>query len=347
MANVQYVNRSAKLGFLQQSRASNHWSAPNDATGNYLTINADVGITYDSGVVVDETNASGSGKLMSEQDRLYVDSTSGLPSITYTAVATKSLLAAHLVAAFQKVTEAATTPYAKQISPVNAYLDFATNLGYLWTLAFSPSGDAVGDTILLENALLDSFEFSVDNLANGHRQLGMIACTWKGNEMNFDNNASGTWVAAPTTGFLNTSSLGFTLDLTVGSDAFAASCWRRFSMRMVNNVFNLCPTTGGKANQYGLNPELIITIDIPYTSDNYVILGNYKSGDNVDINFYNGAGTTDGQLNIDFPDGVLIRDPYTYEGDYSAMRLEVRVQAPTAGFAADCIKFTDTIDGTY
>ena len=347
MANIQYVNKTAKLGFLQQARASNHWTAPNASTANFQTINADVGITYDSAVTVDETNASGSGTLMSEQDRLYVDSVSGLPSISYTAVATKSLLAAHLVAAFQKVTEAATTPYAKQISPVNAYVDFATNSGYLWTLALSPSGSAVADAMLLENALLDSFELSVDNLASGVSQLAMINATWKGNELDMDELLSGTWVAAPTTGFFNTGSLGFTLDLTVGSDTFAASCWRRFSMRMVNNVFNLCPTTGGKANQFGLNPELIITLDIPYNSTNFVILGNYQSGDNVDINFYNGAGTADGQLNIDFPDGVLIRDPYTFEGDYSAMRLEVRVQKPTAGFAADCIKYTDTLDGTY
>lgn len=344
---TQYVNKSAKIGFLQQARGSNHWAAPAAASANFQTINADVGITYDSATTVDESNASGSGKLMSEQDRLYVDGLSGLPSITYTSVATKLLLAAHLVAAFQKVTEAASTPYAKQISPVNAFVDFATNGGYLWTLAFSPSGIGVADGIVLENALIDSLEVSIDNLANGHSQLAMLNTTWKGNEIKFDQTLSGTWVAAPTTAFFNTQSLGFTLDLTVGSDSFAASCWRRFSMRMVNNVFNLCPTTGGQPNQFGLNPELIITLDIPYTNTNYVILGNYKSGDNVDINFYNGAGTADGQLNIDFPDGVLIRDPYTFEGDYSAMRLEVRVQAPTTGFAADCIKYTDTLDGTY
>lgn len=346
MAN-QYVNRSAKLGFLQQSKQSNHWTAPNDATSNYKLINADVGITYDSGVVVDETNATGSGRLMSEQDRKYVDSTSGLPSITYTAVATKALLADHLVAAFQKVTEAETPPYTKQISPVNAFVDFANNSGYLWTLAFTPSGDAVADSILLKNALLDSFEFSIDNLANGHKQLAQIACTWKGNEITFDNNLSGTLIAAPTSGFFNTANLGFTLDLTIGSDAFAASCWRRFSMKMVNNVFNLCPTTGGKANQYGLNPELTFTIDIPYTSSNYVILGNYKSGDNVNVNLYNGVGTSDGELNINFPNGILTRDPFTYEGDYSAMRLEIKAQAPTAGFSTSAIKFTDSIDGGY
>jgi len=341
----EFNSRTARIGFLRQT----NWATPQAESANFALINADAGsIQINSATTVDEFLFADEGKLMPNEARRYTDGVSGLPTMSYSFVPSKTQLAAHLVAAFQKVTEAATTPYAKQISPANLFVDFNGDAGYVWTLAFAPSG--ILDAIILENAILNKFELTIDSLANGTKQLMQANATWIGNEMNFGQNLSGTFVAAPTNTatFFNTNALGFTLDLTVGSGSvLSALCWRRFSMKMSNNVFSDCKTTGGKANQYKLEPSLTITLDIPYTVTTYGILGSMKAGDNIDINFYNGTGTTDGLLNIDFTKGTLTRDAFEYEGDYHALRLETRIDSPTAGFAAGAIKYTDTVDGAY
>jgi len=340
---TEYYLRSAKVGLLRQA----DWDTPQAVGANFKTINANTGITYDPMVTVTDFNTTGTTGIMAQETRRYIDGISGMPTISYSCPATKALLADHLVAAFQKVTEAATTPYAKNIDPYNAFLDFAADAGYVYTLCMSPSGNAIQDAITLENAVIDSLELTVDNLANGVEQLAKLNVTWKGNEMNFGGNANGTWVAQPTTGYLNDSALGFTLDLTVGSDDFASSCWKRFTMRMVNNWDSDCKTTGGKVYNYNIaRPELTFEIDIPYTSTNFAILGNYKSGDNVVINFFNGTGDADGTLNINSTKGTLTTNPYSPDNDKSAMRLVVRAEQPSAGYSS-LIQWTDSIDGVF
>lgn len=340
---AEYYLRNAKVGLLRQA----DWATPQAVGANFKTINANTGITYDPMVTVTDFNTTGTTGIMAQETRRYIDGISGMPTISYSCPVTKALLADHLVAAFQKVTEAATTPYAKNIDPINAFLDFAGDDGYVYTLALSPSGNAIQDAITLENAVIDSLELTVDNLANGVEQLAKLNVTWKGNEMNFDGNANGTWVAQPTTGYLNTSTLTFTLNLTIASDSFNGACWKRFTMRLNNNIGSDCKTTGGKANNYNImSPELTFEIDIPYTSDNFTILDAYKAGDNIAVNFYNGTGDADGTLNINSTHGTLTANPYSPDNDKSAMRLVVRAEQPSAGYSS-LIQWTDSIDGAY
>jgi hypothetical protein len=341
----EYHVRGAKLGFLKQSA----FATPQAASANFQTINADTSsINFDSKTMTDEFMFAGAGGLMTGEKTRYTDGVSDLKTLTYNLSMAKTLLAAHLVAAFQKVTEAASTPFAKQISPANAFIDFNGDAGYLWTLAFSPSGMASNDGIILEAALINDIEIAIDNMANGAKQLMTGAVTWIGNEMNQSQTLSGSWVASPDNAstFFNTVALPFTLDYVIGSTTVSGGCWRRFAMKLSNNVFAKCKT-GGKVSQYGIAPTLTFTIDIPYTSANFAILASHQAGDNASISFYNGTGTTDGLLNIAFTKGTLTAPPMVYEGDYHAIRLEVRVDKPSAGFAADCIKYTDTIDGAY
>ena len=340
---AEYYLRNAKLGLSRQT----NWATPQGASANFKTINANTGITFDPSVNVSDFNTTGTTGIMAQETRRYIDGISGMPMISYSCPATKSLLADHLVAAFQKVSEAAITPYAKNIDPINAFLDFNADAGYVYSLALSPSGDTANDGIILENAVIDSLELTVDNLANGVSRLVNLNVTWKGNEMNFGQNLSGIWVAQPTTGYLNDSTLGFTLNVTIDALALTAVCWKRFTMRLVNNWDSDCKTTGGKANNYNIaRPELTFEIDIPYTSSNFAILGHYKAGNSVLVNFYNGTGDADGTLNINSTKGTLTANPYQPDGDKSAIRLVVRAEEPSAGYSS-LIQWTDSIDGAY
>lgn len=335
-------SRAQRIGFLKQSA----WASPQAASANFQTLNYDAGVSVPKpGVTVNDFDFTSSGSLMKEESRIFVDGVSGLSTIPFKGVATKSLLAAHLIAAFQKVTEGASTPYTKDISPANAVIDFAADAGYTWTVA-ADSGNT--DGAILECAILNRFQFSVNPNGNGIAKLAMIEGDWVGNELNFAQTLNGTWVAMPTTGFFNTDSLGFTLDLVIGSTTLSAVCYRNFTMTLENNVFSDCKTTGGKANNYKLNPTLKYTIDIPYNSASKALMASFKAGDNCSVTFYNGAGTSDGEFKLTSTKGILTEQPQIFEGDYYAFRLNIESLKPTSGgYATTFLKYSDTVDGAY
>jgi len=353
MATVNQVARKQRIGIIQQSRVTNHWAAPAAASALFAMQPYYVGQTrVSSGAAMQEFNyATGGAGLMKEAVRRKNDQFNALPSVPFQGVVTKQNLAAHLVAFFQSLTEAATTPYAKVIIPADAKLDFATNVGYLWSVATGTydSGSA-GDGMILENALLNTLVLTIDQNAKGTQRVAQISGDWKGNNLQVAQHFTGTWTdafyaATPT--FLNDTADVFTVDLTIDGTTFTGlTCWRKFVMNGNNNVSSDCFTTGGKANNYVLAPSITYELTIPYTDASYVIRKACHNGGNVDLNIYNGAGTTDGQLNIDFPSGYLTKDPEDFDGDYHAFTLSVEVDKLSTGWANN-VKFTDTIDGGY
>lgn len=349
---VNQFSGKQRIGIKQQSKAVNHWAAPFDATAAFAMMPYYKGNTrVVSGAQMNEFNfATGGSGIMKEAVRRKLDANNALPSVPFQGVVSKQTLAAHLVAFFQAVTEAGTTPFAKVITPADSRLDFAANLGFLWTVATGTydSGSA-GDGTILENALLDTLTLTIDQNAKGTQRVAQIAGDWKGNEINYAQHFTGTWTdtfyaATPT--FLNDTDV-FTVDLTIDGNTFAGlTCWRKFTFNGNNNVSSDCFTTGGKAGNFIIAPTITYELTIPYTDATYVIRKACYNGGNVDLNIYNGAGTADAQLNIDFPSGYLTKDPEDFDGDYHAFTLSVEVDKLSTGWANN-VKFTDTIDGGY
>lgn len=340
--------RSQRIGILQQSKASNHWSAPQAASANFQTIPYDAFVSIpDPNVNVDYFNFTSSG-LMPESSRLFVDGVSGLPTINFSGVSTYSngLLAQHLIAALQDVVEVVTTPYVKTITPANTVLDFANNGGYLFSIALDGGGSQT-DGVILENALLDELVISINPNATGVAKLMQWSGKWVGNELEMSQDLTGTWVAMPTGGQLNTNTLGFTCALTVGSTVLSDVCWRNFTMRYNNNVFSDCKTTGGKANNFKIAPRWTWTLDIVYNSATYAIFKSYKDGDSVSLDLYNGDATPDatGEITFDFPNAVLTANPFVYEGEYMALRIEAE-NLYLSG-SENNIVLADGVDGNY
>ena len=349
---INQVARKQKIGIIQQSRVSNHWAAPADATAAFALMPYYVGQTrVNSGAQMNEFNfTTGNGGLMKEAVRRKLDANNSLPSVPFQGVVTKQTLAAHLVAFFQSVTEAGTTPYAKVLVPADTKLDFAANAGYLWSIAVGTydSGSA-GDGVIVENALLNTLTLTIDQNAKGTQRVAQIAGEWVGNEINHAQHFTGMWTdtfytATPT--FLNDTD-SFTVDLIINGTTFSGiTCWRKFTFNGNNNVSSDCFTTGGKANNYIIAPTINYELTLPYTDASYVIRKACYQGGNVDLNIYNGTGTLDGGLNIDLPSGYLTRDPEDFDGDYHAFTLNVEVDEISTGWA-NTVKFTDTIDGGY
>lgn len=346
---AEVLAKKQKIGLLQQSKVTNHWAAPADASANYLTLNYNSGVSIpDPDVQVDNFNWTSASTVMKEYTRRYVDSLSGLPKINFTSAATKAVLAPHLTAFFQNVSEGATTPFTKSFDIASSVLDFATNEGYLHTIAmYNYDGGESADGAILENALLDTFTFEIMPNNRGVARLANISGTWVGNEMNLEQNLTGTWVAMPTTGFYNTSSDVFSLStLTVGATNLASTPYRRFLFSGNNNVSSDVKTTGGKANNYKISPVVTVEVDLPYDSTTYKLLKHYQSGDNVEIAFQNGVGTADGHIRFYNEHAVLTGNPFVYEGDYQAIRLPIEFYAPATLNSPMC-KMSDAIDWAY
>lgn len=350
-ATPRILTKEQRVGIIQQDKTSNHWSAPAAANAAFETQFYDrAGTTPDPNVQVDQfNNMTGRGGVMTEYDNVNVDAITGLKTIPFTGIVTKLTAAKHLVAFFQLVTEAATTPYAKQFKFADDVLDWAFNEGYLFTVAMDTGISGKG--IILENALLNEYSLVIEPQARGVGVYMKHSGTWIGNEMNYNQTLNGTWTN-PAKTFFNTTAECFApnLDITVGSDVLTSVPFYRFEFKGMNNISDDFAVCGGKAGNYLWAPSAQFIIDIPYNASTCGLLGAYASGSLAKVvSLDNGvAAHADKDFIFTNTYGHLKTNPYKYDKEYVALRLEIEIERPTAAGAwGDIIQLTDTLDGGY
>jgi len=337
-----------RVGLLQQT----NWATPRSATAAFKTLNYDKGsaIIQPFSVKNQQNYAIGSGTYMETEDRLVTENAVGLSRLPFKAKMSKALLADHLVAVFQKVTEGATTPYTKVFQPVdNPQISFPADSGYVYTLAGDTynNGNDAGDGFLLKGSILDKLTMKVDNMGEGLARNFDIEGEWVGNVCSLNQYLSGTWVAKPADSFYHTTAKRFKADLTVGSlSKISDICWHSFEMSIMNNVAAECITD--KVNNYFLKTVIDVILRIKYTDANYDILSSFQAGSNFALDFYNVDTTADadGEIAFTLPKGYLTDNPKVVDGDYFGLELKARIIKPTAGWST-LITMTDAIDGGY
>lgn len=344
----EIFQKKQRIGFLQQSRTSNHWSAAKVAGDNFQMLNYDAGYSKP----VPFTNigsfnfADGSGSLTAKESELHINSGAGLSRLPFRGIVTKQFLAAHLIAFIQKVTEGALTPYTKNITVQNQVLDFPGNSGFLWTIAGDSynNGSSVGDGFLLKNALLDKFKLSINNNAEGVDRLLKYEGEWVGIQMSLEQYLSGSWTSIPTILPFHTQSLKMQVDFSIGSLTATDICYKNVEISFDNSVRSDCITT--IPNNYKLSPKIEITVDLPYTSETYTALKSYQSGDLGSFTLKNGAGTSDGELKLAFTKCILLEPPFEFKEGYVGLRCRMQVLEPSTGWSNEII-MSDAIDGGY
>ena len=330
------------------------WATPLTATGVYYLMPYDLtGVSIEPAVEVGQFAYYTAGGIMEENKRKYIEATSGLSKIGFAGVAMVERLAPHFVGALQNITEAVLTPFDKDMKPADTIIDFAANSGRLHTVAIY-GGDLVpSDSVILENAIIDNLTFTVDANAIGISRLARISGAWIGNELNYNQNLSAagfTALPATPTYFPNsalTANETWVLNLVINGVTYSATAFRRFEFAINNNVYSDIKTTGGKANNYKMNPEIIYTIDLPYNSTTLKIFDGYMAGGNVAMDFGNGTGDIGSSIKFDTENGVLISNPQVYEGDYKAIRIQFKALRPSAGWNAQEVGLCDTVDWGY
>ena len=306
------------------------------------------GSVPDPGVTIDGyDDMTGNGGVMNEYTNVNVNNVSGLKMINFAGYAIKETLAQHLIAVFQKVTEAATTPYAKQFTFADDVLDWRNNEGYLFTVAYDTG--ISGGGIILENALLSEYSLVIDTLAKDSKRFLRHSGTWIGNEMNKNQTLSGTWTT-PTKTLMNDSTNGFedNLDVTVGATALTSQPFYRFEFKYTSGLDTDFASIGGKAGNYIWMPKAQFIIDIPFTSETYTMFNGYSAGSLAKVVALDNGISAHADKDFIFSNtyGHLASNPYKYDKDYVALRLEINIETPAAGWG-DIIQLTDTIDGGY
>ena len=361
MAQDQYAGKQ-RIGLIQQAKTVNHWGTLTNVTygladSNYQLLNYDKGVSvFDPDVQIDQQNFINQRGLVSESERLFTDNASGLPSMNFSGVASLTRIAPHFVAALQAVTEQAGTPFIKTITSAakSGTIDFAGNAGFLFTIADEKIYEeaAYSDTALLRNALLDTFDFTVEPNSRGIARLAKISGTWRGgtNTILTDSTLTGTLGAMPTTGFYNDAGK-FTLTLTYGGNTYTDVCFKRFTFRVENNLSSDCRGAGGVPLNFKIMPKYFIEIDLPYldTFDYAYMQSFYKTAaSEITVDFSTGTPGASGHLKLDADSGIVIQNPFGFDGEYLARPLVIELLSKTSDDQTPIeVTISDAVDWGY
>jgi len=355
--SVKRLAKTEKVGILQQSKASNHWSAPAAASANFYQMNwLNAGTPNPNpDVQIDQINSISQNGTHKELERFFIDEASGMPTLPIAGIADKKEMAPLLVSAFQAVSEAATTPYLKTITAagLTGPVDWAGNGGYLFTVAIN-QGASADDGIILENGIVDTLNIVWDLNARGQARMASYSGTMKFNDIKYEQTLSGTWTnTSAIQSFFNKTSLwGVTYDsiptFTVDSVDYSAQCIRRVELQINNNITSNCKTTGGKANQYDWAPEYKVLFSLDYNSATEKILADFQTGAVATFTWSNdtAGAQTDGMWSFYSVRGQLLSPPKVYNGDFLGINLEIGLFSQ-AGTTPITMYYTDTIDWAY
>lgn len=304
----------------------------------------------DVGVDIGEYDYASATSLIQEEDRTNIDVISGIKQFPFTMIADKRLIAYHLAAALQNVTEAATTPFQKTFNPIDSPVDFNGDAGYVFSIARKNFNQmATSDAVVFGRAILNELRIEFDNMATGTGRAGMLSGTWYcGTSSNL--YLSGTWTNTdePTEILGAGASANFDLDLITTAATYSdIECWRRFALVINNNVTPLCRGTGGQITQWSMSPQITVEIDLYRNTETLKLYSDYLNGYKFGFSFGNGDGTADGGLLIQNTSKscVMTAPPHGYADGYDTLPITATVMKPSAGWSGDpLITFSDAID---
>jgi hypothetical protein len=342
---TKYLAKTFKYGALVQT----NWATPIAESGAFRTIPYNAGVTvFDPDVKVESHNTSGQNGVHKEFERVYVDGRSGLSKVNFSMPADITTIAPHLGQALLSVSQAGAATYTKTITSggLTGTIDFNGDDTKLFTVAMEETTEAANNGIVLENAIIENLNLSWDFLANGTARLMQVDGNWIGNEMNFNQNTSGTWVANTFAPMGNTDLFSMST-FTVDGVNWAAQNIRKFTFNVANNVTSSAATTAGKPNNYDVAPVYKSTIIMDFNLTTEEALADFQSGDTVVATLDSSiSGGSDGDLTIACTGGILQKQPFIYNGEFAGIELDVLWHS-TAAATPVTITLTDSIDWGY
>jgi hypothetical protein len=345
--SIKILGKQLQLGIARQT----NWATPVAANGAFKHIFADAGsVIPDPDVQVDEDNLTSGYGVHSELERSSVDSTSGIPKISYTMPVDVFTFAPHIISALQGVNEADIQDnFEKAVfcGGRNGVIDFNGNAGYLHTLALNPvtSGDA---GMRLTNAIIDQYNLTIDFNARGRARKMQASVVWAGNELMKEETLNGVWTKTTPDYFHTSDTFAFTT-LTLNGVNWVNECVRRFELNIQNNVARNCVTGQGKANQWDISPVITGSIILDLNAVTEKVIGDYMSGSRNLLNWTikNGVDTrTFKIMSLVATKCMLTANPFQYNDDFLGVALQFQAKSENGGNVLNC-SFTDGNDWGY
>jgi hypothetical protein len=283
--------------------------------------------------------------LLPDVTREVVDVTSGLPSLSFSAPAEMNTLAVHFVAALQKVLEADLEPFTKTITPLyeTGMIDFpgktiasnSTEDPHLFAIASSLNSEQ----IVINQAILDDLTFEIDLNAKGIARYAKISGTWRGRKIGFDQAfEESTFSVVDDPEFYNSE---WTFKIN-GGDALPI---KKYTLSIKNNFTTDSRGAGGIANNYLLNPEITVTVQLPYrNSETYDL--SIESGEEYTFTMEHGTDGVSGHVLITTKGLIVNNDSLNPDGNYVSVNLNQRVHRPGSGSGCTVV-ISDSIDRGY
>lgn len=341
---TKYLAKTFKYGLLAQT----NWATPQVAGANFKEVPYIAGsVNFDPDVKVGLHNTSGQSGIHKEFERVYIDARSGLPKVNFNLLVDTKTLAPHLGQALLTVVDVGPGSYAKTITAagLTGTVDFNGDDVTLFTVAMDNKASD-DDGIILENAIISDLTMSWDFNANGIARLPQISGTWVGNEMNFEQTTDGAWTSDTLDLVGDTDTFTMTV-LTVDGVDLTGETVRSYSFSVANNVTTNSSTTVGKPNNYDIAPVYTSKVLMDYNATTEKILKDFQDGATVTATVDSSlAGGTPGNVTIACTGGILQKQPFVYNGEFSGIELDILWHSTTAATPVT-INTTDNEDWGY
>ncbi len=283
------VNKQ-KIGIYRQPKTTNHWNSPGSTSNMYKMLLCEVGLYPEVEFKGDNANLISTNKVIADKYRFYVSPFTGLPTLSFNALATIDTLHYYLAASCQSVTQATVSPFTKtfKLAGNSGLVNFANNEGHLFTIAGKV--ESSGDAFLITNALLSELALSLDFDAEGYGRMLKLSGNWVGLKIDAgltisDNNFITT--SFDVNNFINntidpTNLMRFEGTIGDYDIDFSNLKVKKFELRINNNISVPYRTGIGYAGNYNLTQEVSFSLQFILDSNTKDILrriiGLYSGG---------------------------------------------------------------------
>ncbi|KKL19650.1 hypothetical protein LCGC14_2463330, partial [marine sediment metagenome] len=290
MANLKILSKTVEYGIIKQDEAdtaatafkalgldaTKSWNDPGVAATNYRQVRYDTGsVVFDANPTIDRYISTAQNGIHDETAQFFIDSASGLATMTFAMPADQKTITPHLAGMLQTVTEDATTPFSKSMvcAGLTGDIDFTANGAPLVTVVMTDKASA-DDGIILEDAIISELTLDWDFLQKGVARLAQMSGVWAGTVVSFEQTMSGTSVTTTLTPYNDSGTFSFT---TFSIDAVDSSAlpFRKLTFNYAANITVNNVTTAGKPDQYDIKPEFTSTILLDYGDVSEKFLKNY------------------------------------------------------------------------
>lgn len=282
----QYYNPNAiKIGLLKSTAFSTKMGVSGSAgTAQYKSILADTGsFALNGDLVIDKMDLTSLNDIFFQDTREFVESYSSRPTISWTAPLQHKVFANVLAAAFQSVTEGATTPFSKTFTFPSTPINFAGGSGYVYNIAAQfPYMGGANYGCRIRSAIVDSVTITIECDSRGFAQVAKYSVTWIGleaernlnfatalQEITFDT-PNMTWLAGRKAG----------CEFTNENDTVTYSTpFKTFSFTINTNSIPIGTTSTGYADSYIIAPTASASLLVPYTQEMSAQFDDIQAGD--------------------------------------------------------------------